>query len=121
MGKYVISQAKKGWKFALKAGNGAIIAVSEIYETEKACMKGIESIKKNAPIAKIDDQTIEPLAKVANPKFEIFLDKKKEFRFSLKAKNGEIIAASEGYKAKQGCENGIASVVQNSDAEIKKE
>ena len=37
-----------GFHFNLKAGNGEIIANSEHYTTEKACMNGIESIKKNA-------------------------------------------------------------------------
>lgn len=46
-------------------------------------------------------------------KFEIFKDKKGEFRFRLKATNGEIILASEGYKAKTGVKNGIASVQKN--------
>ena len=47
-------------------------------------------------------------------KFEIFKDKKGEFRFRLKAGNGQIILASEGYKAKASCKNGIASVQKNS-------
>ncbi len=46
-------------------------------------------------------------------KFEIYNDKAGEFRFRLKAGNGQIILASEGYKAKSGCENGIASVMKN--------
>jgi uncharacterized protein len=49
-----------------------------------------------------------------NPKFELFKDTKGEFRFRLKAKNGEIILrSSEGYATKQGCQNGIASVKVN--------
>ena len=46
-------------------------------------------------------------------KFEIYKDKKAEYRFRLKAGNGEIILASEGYKAMSGCKNGIASVQKN--------
>ena len=46
-------------------------------------------------------------------KFEIFKDKKGEFRFRLKATNGQIILASEGYKAKTGVKNGIESVMKN--------
>jgi len=46
-------------------------------------------------------------------KFECFKDKSGEFRFRLKAGNGETILASEGYSAKAGCENGIASVRKN--------
>jgi uncharacterized protein len=43
-------------------------------------------------------------------KFEIFKDKRGEFRFHLKAPNGEVIASSEGYKTKASAENGIKSV-----------
>lgn len=49
-----------------------------------------------------------------NPKFEIFKDVKGEYRFRLKAKNGEIILrSSEGYTTKQNCQKGIASVKIN--------
>ncbi len=50
---------------------------------------------------------------MAKPKFEIFKDKNGKFRFRLKAPNGEIIATSEAYETKQGCEKGIASVKEN--------
>ena len=46
-------------------------------------------------------------------KFECYKDKAGEFRFRLKAGNGETILSSEGYSAKAGCENGIASVKKN--------
>jgi uncharacterized protein YegP (UPF0339 family) len=46
-------------------------------------------------------------------KFEIFKDKRGEYRFHLKASNGEVIATSEGYKTKASAENGIKSVQTN--------
>jgi len=46
-------------------------------------------------------------------KFEIYKDKAGEFRFRLKASNGEIVLSSEGYKAKTGASNGVASVQKN--------
>ncbi|MGI9227562.1 MAG: YegP family protein [Gammaproteobacteria bacterium] len=46
-------------------------------------------------------------------KFEIFKDKRGEFRFRLKASNGQTILASEGYKQHSGCDNGIESVKKN--------
>jgi uncharacterized protein YegP (UPF0339 family) len=46
-------------------------------------------------------------------KFEIYKDKAGEFRFRLKASNGQTILASEGYNAKSGCTNGIESVKKN--------
>ena len=47
------------------------------------------------------------------PQFEIYLDKAEEYRFRLRAPNGEIIAVSEAYKTKDGSKNGIASVKEN--------
>ncbi|MCD5380569.1 YegP family protein [Candidatus Gracilibacteria bacterium] len=52
-------------------------------------------------------------------KFEIFEDKAGESRFRLKAGNGEVILASEGYSSKAGCENGIASVKKNASDEAR--
>ncbi|MFY0643949.1 MAG: YegP family protein [Bacteroidia bacterium] len=49
-----------------------------------------------------------------NPKFEVYKDKRGEYRFRLNAKNGQAILASEGYSSKQGCLNGINSVKTNS-------
>lgn len=122
MGKFVMKKVSSGFKFDLKAGNGETIATSEVYTTEASCENGIESVRKNAPIANLEDQTVEGFATVANPKFEIYLDKGGEYRFRLKARNGEIIAVSEGYKAKTSCMNGIESVRKNApDAPIVKE
>lgn len=45
--------------------------------------------------------------------FEIFKDQRDEFRFRLKARNGEIILRSEGYTTKANCEKGINSVKTN--------
>jgi len=41
------------FRFRLVAPNGEKIATGEAYSSKDACMKGIESVKKNAPIAKI--------------------------------------------------------------------
>lgn len=119
MGKFAVKKVKSGIKFNLKAGNGEIIATSEVYTTRAACMNGIASVRKNAVAAKLEDQTVEDYETVTNPKFEVYVDKAGEFRFRLKARNGEIIAASEGYKAKASCMNGIESVRKNApDAEV---
>jgi len=50
-------------------------------------------------------------------KFELYKDKKGEFRFRLKATNGEIILSSEGYKSKVSLNKGVASVQKNSQKE----
>ena len=122
MGKFAIKTVKTGIKFNLKASNGEVIATAEVYTTERACKAGIESVRKNAPIARLEDQTVEGFETVTNPKFEVYTDKAGEFRFRLKARNGEIIAVSEGYKAKASCMNGVESVRKNApDAPVVEE
>ena len=113
MGKFVMKNVSSGVKFDLKAGNGETILTSEVYTTEAACRNGIASVQKNAPIAGVEDQTAENYEKVKHPKFELYQDKAGEYRFRLKASNGEIIGTSEGYAAKTSCQNGIASVKKN--------
>jgi uncharacterized protein YegP (UPF0339 family) len=49
----VFVDRKKQYRFRLKATNGEIIAVGEAYETKAACLKGIKSVQKNAPVAEI--------------------------------------------------------------------
>ena len=121
MGKFIIKDTNTGVKFDLKAGNGEVIATSEVYTTEAACKNGVQSVMNNAPVANFEDQTVEGFEVQKNPKFEMYLDKAGEFRFRLKARNGEIIATSEGYKAKAGCLNGIESVRKNApDAAIER-
>jgi uncharacterized protein YegP (UPF0339 family) len=46
-------------------------------------------------------------------KFEIFTDRKKQYRFHLKASNGEIIAASQAYENKAACIKGIKAMQKN--------
>ena len=113
MGKFVIKTAKTGFMFNLKAGNGEVIATSEVYSSMDACKNGVASVAKNAPIANLEDQTVEGFETQKNPKFEVYADKRGEFRFRLKATNGQIIAVGEGYKAKASCLNGIASIRKN--------
>ncbi|MBQ2161436.1 MAG: YegP family protein [Firmicutes bacterium] len=121
MGKFVIRETKTGVKFDIKAGNGEVIATSEVYASEKSCKNGIASVQKNAPIAPVEDQTVEGYTVEKHPKFEVYTDKAGEIRFRLKATNGQIIAVSEGYKAMKSCLNGIESVKKNAvDAKIEK-
>jgi len=122
MGKFVVSKTNTGFKFNLKASNGQVIATSEVYSSEAACMNGVESVKKNAPIAAVENQTVEGYAVEKNPKFEIYKDKADEFRFRLKATNGQVIATGEGYTTHANCVNGVESVKKNAvDAEIVEE
>jgi uncharacterized protein YegP (UPF0339 family) len=104
------------YRFRLRAANSKIVAVSEAYESKAGCMNGVKSVQKNCN-SHVEDQTVD-MEKLSNPKYELFTDVASEFRFNLKAANGEIIAASEAYETKQGVLNGIEAVQRSCDAEI---
>ena len=113
MGKFVIKETTTGYTFNLTASNGQVIATSQVYTTLASCKDGVESVRTNAPIASVEDQTQEGYTTQTNPKFEIYTDKAGEYRFRLTAKNGQTIASSEGYAQMAGCTNGIESVKKN--------
>ena len=109
-GKFVWKTTASGkFRFNLVAANGQVIGTSENYNAKDSCLNGIESVRKNAD-SSVEDQTVADYAGITNPKYEVYTDKGGEFRFRLKARNGEIILGSEGYKAKASCMNGINSV-----------
>ena len=112
MGKFVIRQVASGCKFDLLAGNGQVIATSEVYETEAACRKGIASVQKCAACGKVADLT-EKKDPLTNPKFELYQDRTGAYRFRLKARNGQVVAVSENYTTKAACQDGIESVIKN--------
>jgi uncharacterized protein len=51
-------------------------------------------------------------------KYELYQDSSRQFRFRLKAGNGEVIASSEAYTTKSAAQNGIASVKNNAASEV---
>ena len=113
MGKFLIREKNDKYSFRLKAGNGEVIAASQMYKSLQTCKAGIKSVRANAPVANLENQTVEGFEAQKHPKFEVYTDKAGEFRFRLKAKNGQIIIASEGYTAVKSCLNGIESVRKN--------
>lgn len=111
MGKFVIRRTASGFKFDLKASNGEVIATSEVYTSAALCRKGIDSVCKcavTASVAELADQA-------SNPCFRIYTDKAGEFRFRLHARNGKVIAVSEGYASRNACIHGIESVRRQSN------
>jgi uncharacterized protein YegP (UPF0339 family) len=115
--KYQVYKDVAGkFRFRLKAGNNKIVAVSQGYENHAGCLNGVKSLQNNCN-SEIEDMTIEG-ARIPNPKYQVFYDKSCGYRFHLNAANGEIIAASEGYEAKEGCMNGIKAVQASCNAEI---
>lgn len=58
--KFVLKKGITGkFHFSLLAGNGQVIATSEAYESRESALRGIDSVKTNAPGAEVDDQTRE--------------------------------------------------------------
>ena len=111
----MIYPVETGVKFELRAGNGEDIATSEVYTSRALCLRGIESVRKCAATGKILDQTESGKA-LTNPKFELYRDRRGEFRFRLKARNGEVILSSEGYTSHAAAMEGIESVIANAPA-----
>lgn len=119
MRRFVIRKVNTGIKFDLFAGNGQDILTSEVYSSRAALMRGIESVRKNASAAPLEDQAGESCAPVSNPKFELYRDKSGDFRFRLRSRNGKIIAVSGEYSTKAAALSGIESVRKNAaDAQI---
>lgn len=113
MGKFIVKTTKSGnFRFNLLATNGQVIATSQNYKSQKTCEEGIASVKNNA-LAHVEDQTVEGYEVLTHPKYELYQDNAGEYRFRLKAKNGQIIATGEGYASKANCQNGIASIGKN--------
>lgn len=121
MGTFKIKTAGSGkFIFDLVAGNGQVICTSQQYAGMDTCKAGIESVKKNCAVAAVEDQTKDGFATEKNPKWEVYLDKGGEhYRFRLKATNGQLILASQGYKDKSSAMKGIESIKNNApDAKI---
>jgi uncharacterized protein len=90
----VYQDTAKEYRWRLKAANGAILATSgQGYKAKADCKHGVERIQKDA---------------ADKLKFETYQDAKGEYRWRLKATNGQTIgSSSEGYKAKADCEHAI--------------
>lgn len=105
MAKFEVYQSgeKNEYRFRLVASNGQTILSSEGYSAKAGCMNGIESVRKNAE----------------NPQaFEKSVTANGQFRFNLKAPNGQIIGTSQNYKTEDGRDNGIQSVMNNAGEAI---
>ncbi|MBQ3735530.1 MAG: DUF1508 domain-containing protein [Candidatus Methanomethylophilaceae archaeon] len=119
MGKYVIKQkSKDAFFFELVASNGEVIGTSQDYRSLSSAKGGVGSVQRNY-YADVEDQTLQdfqPLPR--HPKWELYEDDVGEFRFRLKAMNGEVILNSEGYSAKASAKKGIEAVKRNAESEI---
>ena len=117
-GKFEIKRASDGrYMFNVRAGNTQVIASSQMYSSMASCKNGIASVGVNAPLAAIEDQTLQTINVEKCPKFQIYFDKAGQYRFNLIAKNGNnILSCTQGYRQKASCKNGIKSVIANAGA-----
>ena len=117
MGKYVIRKSKVGFYFNVEAANGQVIATAQAYKSKPSCKSAIDALKKlvNAPI---EDLTIKDAPRYSNPKWQVYQDRKNEFRFRLVASNGNNLIWGEGYSTMQACKAGVLSVQANVNSEI---
>lgn len=116
-GKYVIKKTDKGnFVFKLFSSNYRVVAIgAQAYTTLGAAKIGVQSIINNAEKAPVENQTLKNYETEKFPKWEIYLDKKGEYRLRLYATNGNLIATTnDGYADISGAKNGIAAVARAS-------
>ena len=116
-GKYVIKKTDKGnFVFKLYSSNYRVVAIgAQAYTTLGAAKIGVQSVINNAEIAPVENQTLKNYETLKFPKWEIYLDKKGEYRLRLFATNGNLIATTnDGYADISGAKNGIAAVARAS-------
>ena len=116
-GKYVIKKTDKGnFVFKLYSSNYRVVAIgAQAYTTLGAAKIGVQSIINNAEKAPVENQTLKNYETLKFPKWEIYQDKKGEYRLRLFATNGSLIATTnDGYADITGAKNGIAAVARAS-------
>lgn len=101
-GSYSIIKTATGVRFSLRKSTGEVLMNSEVYTSVDSCVRGIEAMQK-ASVGEIEDQTDPDAPKKKHPKYEIYTDRAGFYRFRLKAKNGEILSVSNGYRSMESC------------------
>ena len=117
-GKFVIKKTDKGhFVYKLFAYGNKVVAIgAQPYADLGGVKGGIASVTKIASIETIIDLTKAPEGKLPCPRWEIYADKKEEFRLRLIASNGNLVATTnDGYTTKAAAKKGIESVVKAAD------
>ena len=106
---YEVREAQGGSSyFVLKAGNGSIVGVSEMYVSKANAERAIGSVVKV-----VTATTLETPAPRTEGRFEVFRGLDGKSYFHLRAKNGEIVLQSEGYSSRAKATAGVKSVQAN--------
>jgi len=114
-GKFVIRKTDNdNFVFKLISSNKRVVAIgAQAYTGLPGVKGGIQSVIKNAAKAPIQDSTLQKIVDLKFPKWEIWVDKKGEFRLRLYASNGELVASTnDGYTSKPAAKNGIDAIAR---------
>ncbi|HRF70325.1 MAG TPA: DUF1508 domain-containing protein, partial [Candidatus Pelethenecus sp.] len=84
-GKFEVYPSSDGYQYRLKASNGEVLVVSEVYTTKDGAMKAIDAVKRNVETGEI----------------RIFKDKRGMFKFKLTSKNYRVIALGSSYSTEK--------------------
>ena len=114
-GKFVIKKTDKG-NFVYKLfayGNKCVAIGAQAYESLGGVKGGIASVSRIAATSPIENQTLKSYETLKFPKWEIYADKKGEFRLRLYAANGNLVATTnDGYLSVSAAKKGIESVAR---------
>ena len=114
-GKFGIERSmdSKRLHFQVYTHYNALIATSPSYPSISAVMNGIQSVIKNAKIAKIEDQTIVDREILSFPKWVIHLDHGDRYGFILYSEKGKSLVHLHGYcDTKSLCKRGIDTIIR---------
>ena len=105
MWKFVIREnEQEEIDYILKTDSGRVILHSRNYASDNACRKGIASVTRNSRTKNFEDCTVKKSGKfIKHPKYEIYGESEGEFKFRLKASNGQVVGTSSGYSTKEAC------------------
>lgn len=93
LGKYEIFPVKDAFLYRLKASNGEILVVSEMYKSAKSAVTAIETVKKN----------------IKTGKLQVSQDKHGLWQFKLLASNQRMLVVSANYTTQTSCERAANS------------
>jgi uncharacterized protein len=105
---YQLRQDSSGQSYVvLVAGNGQVIAVGQRYGSAATAITSV------ATLVRVVKTAVGPFAASTTSRFQLFKGVDGQYRFHLRAANGEIVLVSERYTSRSGALNGIQSVQTN--------
>jgi uncharacterized protein YegP (UPF0339 family) len=94
--------------FVLKAGNGQVVGVSEMYASLANAQRGLNTV-----VTIVQYTAAQPSVAVTGVRFESFKGIDGKYYFHLRAGNGEIVLQSQAYTTSASATSGVASVKVN--------